>query len=68
MMGKHGMGLFLLAQHGGSEQMLTLKCTEPVRVELNLQCTSKFPLLCKHVITFDLFIELKAQELVILAK
>lgn len=48
--------------------MLTLKCTEPVRVELDLRCTLKFSLLCKHVITFDLFIYLKAQELVILAK
>lgn len=48
--------------------MLTLKCSEPLRVELDLQCTLKFPLLCKHVITFDLFIYLKDQELVILAK
>lgn len=48
--------------------MLTLKCTEPVRVEVDLRCTLTFPLLCKHVITFDLFMYLKTQELVILAK
>lgn len=51
-----------------SEQVLTLQCTEPVRIELDLQCTLKLLLLPKHAITFDLFINFKAQELVILAK